>query len=231
MKLECGRCYKVDNEECVLLGISKYVTYFESSLEYTFNNSNVYTSTVVQTDNEIKNTFNEYFLNYMFFMPVDKLGEQYLSSNVVIDFKKIIPLDKKLDLTGYFMRNKMLDKDFDNFFEDEIIQAWYKKYYEIIKKNRDTIDLNEYFQRFYGETTETAVANFYFDAATLKYYVRADSSFYFLAKAKSSNIKDILRARYIAEKKDLGNNFWFHTKPVQVDEKDLYALFYNIGEV
>lgn len=47
MKLECGRCYKVDNEECVLLGISKYVTYFESSLEYTFNNSNVYTSTVV----------------------------------------------------------------------------------------------------------------------------------------------------------------------------------------
>ena len=156
----------------------------------------------------------------MVFMPGDKLGEQYLSSNVVIDFKKIIPLDKKLDLTGYFMRNKMLDKDFDSFFEDEII-----------KKNRDTIDLNEYFQRFYGETTETAIANFYFDAATLKYYVRADLGFYFLAKAKSSNIKDILRARYIAEKKDLGNNFWFHTKPVQVDEKDLYALFYNIGEV
>lgn len=136
MKLECGRYYKIDDEECVLLGISKYMNYLEFSLEHEFNSSNYYTSTVAQTD-------------------------------------------KKLDIESYLIKNKLLNKDFDGFFfDDETIQKLYQKYYDIIRRNRDTVDLNEYFNKFYCKNTENMSAELYFDASMLKYYVRRGEWFY-----------------------------------------------------
>lgn len=224
--LESGRCYNVNKEECVLLGISKRVVYLDYALQNHFDNKSHYTSTLVQNDKEIRDTLNDFLLSYMEFLPVSKLGEIYSSQNVLYG-KCLTSLDKRIDLTNYFLKNKMLDKDFDSFFEDKVIQDLYKKYYEIIKRNRNTVDLNEYFQRFYGKVEDNDRAEFYFDASTLKYYVRNNDDFYYLAKAKSSDIKDILRGRYLAEKKDI-TNIYFHTKPIQLEQKDLYALFYTI---
>lgn len=235
MKLECGRYYKIDDEECVLLGISKHMNYLEFSLEHEFNSSNYYTSTVAQTDEEINGTLNEYLLVYMEFMPVKKLDEQYISSNVISVYgsKRFVALDKKLDIESYLIKNKLLNTDFDGFFDDETIQKLYQKYYDIIRRNRDTVDLNEYFNKFYCKNTENMNAELYFDASTLKYYVRRGKWFYFIAKANSSNIKDIFRGRYIAEeeKRNFITKYEHTTKSVQLEEKDLYALCYATGEI